>query len=156
VGSGPKARHFNVVGGAEVFDLNDLSTIDEKCVCSPLYAAAKKGHTECARLLVEAGADPGYHDREGMTPLHVAAIWGRTAIIRLLVELGAEVDVRDFKGNTALHRACFKYVKHSIATLVELGCNVTLKNKAGKRADEATKYSAARTAILRCLDHLHV
>ena len=57
VGDGPKARHFNVVGGAESFDINDLSQMDEKCVCSPLYAAAKKGHTECARLLLDAGAD---------------------------------------------------------------------------------------------------
>ena len=99
-------------------------------------------------LTVRCGSRPGYHDREGMTPLHVAAIWGRTGIIRCLVEMGADIDAKDFKGNTPLHRACFKYVKHSIATLTELGCNVTLKNKAGKRADEATKYSASKTAIL--------
>jgi ankyrin repeat protein len=147
VGPGPKARHFNVVGGAAVFDINNLEYMDSKCVCSPLYAACKKGHIECARLLLEAGADPGYQDREGMTPLHMAAIWGRIPIIRMLAEAGADIDQPDLRGNTALHKACFKYTKASIALLIELGCDVTVQNKAGKRADEATKYGAARTAI---------
>ena len=68
VGDGPKARHFNAVGGLRHFDLNNLSHLSNKCPNAPLYVAAKKGHPECVKLLLEAGADTEFKDKNGMTP----------------------------------------------------------------------------------------
>ena len=39
----------------------------------PLHEAAANGHTECVRLLVEAGADVAARDNEGKTPAEHAA-----------------------------------------------------------------------------------
>ena len=39
----------------------------------PLHEAAANGHTECVRLLVEAGADVEARDNEGKTPAEHAA-----------------------------------------------------------------------------------
>jgi ankyrin repeat protein len=151
VGDGPKARHFNVVGGAEHFNLNNLHHLSEKFPNSPLYVAAKKGHPECVQLLLEAGADSEYKDKFGMTAMHVAAIWGRLKCLRKLVEFGADINSRDNEGNTPIHAASIKYVKNSIAVLVELGCNITIKNNAKCNPMEATKYVGARNAVKRSL-----
>ena len=149
VSDGPKARHFNTVGGLQHFSLNDLRRLSIKCPNAPLYVAAKKGHQECVQLLLEAGADKEYKDKAGMTALHVAAAHGRVKCIRRLVEGGADVNSRDNDGNTPLHIACKKYVKESISLLVELGCNITLMNRLKQTPTQATKYEGARKSLMR-------
>jgi DNA-binding beta-propeller fold protein YncE len=46
-------------------------------------------HTECVRLLLEAGANPSLADRQGVTPLAHARRKGHTPIARLLEAAGA-------------------------------------------------------------------
>ena len=149
VGNGPKARHFNVVGGGQHFDLNNLCHKGSKCSNSPLYVAAKKGHPECVQLLLEAGADPEYKDKEGQTATHAAAANGRVKCLRILVENGADMNAHDNSGNTPIHIACIKYVKDSISLLVELGCNITLMNRQKQTPAQSTKYEGARKALQR-------
>lgn len=61
----------------------------------PLTAAAKAGHSDVVRLLLEAGADPNALDWSGRTPL-VAAVWdgmcGRV-VARLLLEHRADPNL---------------------------------------------------------------
>jgi ankyrin repeat protein len=64
-----------------------------------LALAAQYGHTEVARLLVDAGEDPnrfnpiGFHSMA--TPLHQAAFGGYLDTVQFLVSRGARVDVLD-------------------------------------------------------------
>jgi ankyrin repeat protein len=63
---------------------------------TPLHRACKHAHcgVECARLLLECGADPSARDNvEGATPLRHAIFWGNLDCVRLLLKAGA--DVRD-------------------------------------------------------------
>ena len=72
----------------------------------PSVCRRQKGHPECVKLLLEAGADTEFKDKNGMTALHAAAAQSRVKCIRQLVEGGADVNSRDNNGNTPLHTAC--------------------------------------------------
>ncbi len=101
----------------------------------PLNEAARRGHPDMVRLLLEAGADPaggsvleaahGGHfevtkvlleaggsadscDEDGTTALIYAALSGSSDLVRLLVEHGADVDHQDSGDSHALTEAAFR------------------------------------------------
>ena len=58
------------------------------------------------KVLLRAGADPSYSDKNKQTPLHYAAIYGGSAATaRVLIEAGSNVDATDRKGMSALQLA---------------------------------------------------
>lgn len=52
-----------------------------------MATTAATGHRECARLLLQAGADPNVKDYKGNTPLHLACKHGKPAVVQLLLEM---------------------------------------------------------------------
>jgi uncharacterized protein len=70
-----------------------------------LTYAARDGFTEIARLLIDAGAEVNWIDREGVTPLILAALKGHPEITQLLLDHGADKTVVDQWGRTALDYA---------------------------------------------------
>lgn len=78
-----------------------------------LHVAARMGHVECARVLVE-GTKEQKADLEiiestyGWTPLDVAAVYGHIAVVKLLVEAGADVTRADSSGWTAKEHAALR------------------------------------------------
>jgi ankyrin repeat protein/tellurite resistance protein len=62
---------------------------------SPLNAAATRGHTECARLLIDAGADVNRNSppEGGQFPLLMAAENGHQEIVSMLLSAGADVSM---------------------------------------------------------------
>lgn len=62
---------------------------------------------ECARLLLEAGADPNCLDDKEKTPLIVAAQTGGKRSIQVLLEFGADVNAKTVYGSTALHNSFY-------------------------------------------------
>jgi ankyrin repeat protein/uncharacterized glyoxalase superfamily protein PhnB len=59
---------------------------------TPLHAAARAGHVEVVRLLLEHGADPHVRESGDNTyPLHWAAAHGHLETVRLLLDAGSDV-----------------------------------------------------------------
>jgi ankyrin repeat protein len=70
-----------------------------------LLYAAREGCVECARLLVEAGADPDLEDPERVAPLNLALLNLHYDVAAYLIEAGADVDKWDLFGRTPLYMA---------------------------------------------------
>ena len=72
---------------------------------TPLLFASREGCVECAKVLVEAGADLNAADPDGITPAISAIINGHYDVAAFLVEKGADVNLADKTGRTPLYAA---------------------------------------------------
>jgi ankyrin repeat protein len=72
---------------------------------TPLMFAAREGHVDAARLLVDAGSDVHAVDRNGITPLLMAISNNRIPVARFLIERGADIHAKDWYGRTPLFAA---------------------------------------------------
>lgn len=68
-------------------DLLSLSVQDDQ---TPLHCAARMGHKELVKLLLEHKANPDSATTAGHTPLHIAAREGHVQTIRILLDAGAQ------------------------------------------------------------------
>lgn len=69
-------------------------------VSDAFYIAARNGHVEVARFLLEKGADVNYRGFFGAPGLHWAAINGHKTMIEFLLERGADPNLRDQQFNS--------------------------------------------------------
>ncbi|HEY8518961.1 MAG TPA: ankyrin repeat domain-containing protein [Gammaproteobacteria bacterium] len=72
---------------------------------TPLLLAAREGCKECARHLVEAGANPNLGDPKNVTPLFVAIDNLHFDTAKYLIEAGADPNRWDWWGRTPLYAA---------------------------------------------------
>jgi ankyrin repeat protein len=72
---------------------------------SGLMFAARDGHIEAVRTLLQAGADPNFTDPDDSTALIIALMNGHWDVARLLIEAGADVNHWDWWGQTPLYTA---------------------------------------------------
>lgn len=78
-----------------------------------LHVAARFGHPECARILLE-GSDAQKADTEvrestyGWTPLLIASVDGHLPIVELLAEAGADLEKLDWSGWSAKEHAALR------------------------------------------------
>lgn len=116
------AVNYQLVEGARLLlkygaDVNLASELTGE---TSLHVAAlrgfAKGSTECVKLLLEAGANPNVHTKNGVetpsfasgttvcgeTPLHFAAAFGDEEMVRALVEAGADVGAKNAHGEPPL------------------------------------------------------
>ena len=117
---------------------NDSVTLEELLACprdpnvlhtdggTPLHHAARAGHTEPMRLLLEAGAEKDARDTEvqGYTPLLVAALNCQADSVALLIQAGADTDLATLDyGGTALHFAALSGHVEVARLLIEGGAD---------------------------------
>jgi glycerophosphodiester phosphodiesterase len=78
-----------------------------------LHIAARFGHDECAKTLLEGTADQKTNielaeNSFSWTPLHVASVDGHLLVVELLIAAGTDVDKRDASGWTAREHAALR------------------------------------------------
>ncbi|KAK1254325.1 hypothetical protein MKX08_008320 [Trichoderma sp. CBMAI-0020] len=77
-----------------------------------LHVAARFGHDECARVILESKlqkADVEIAEKSyAWTPLHVAAVDGSLSVVNLLIDAGADVSKPDASGWTAKEHASLR------------------------------------------------
>ncbi|XP_014470076.1 PREDICTED: osteoclast-stimulating factor 1-like isoform X2 [Dinoponera quadriceps] len=82
---------------------------------TPLYWAARTGHTECAKELLDLANPPvNAQNKMGDTPLHVAASHGHLEMVHLLMEHLADLKLRNKDGFTAEELASDASVKSAL------------------------------------------
>jgi hypothetical protein len=68
---------------------------------SPLITAAVFGKTSMAKILIDAGADLNFQNKDGSTALHSAAFFCRPEIVKMLLEKGADKTIKNKYNATA-------------------------------------------------------
>lgn len=117
-----------------------------------LHHAAINGHTEVARLLLEAGCNVNCQNNQDMRPLHDAAAKGYTELVRLLLNV-SESDMNCLNGDndTPLHQSV-KYGREGVVQqLISARAHVDSQNRKGSTplhlAAKAGHVSIARSLI---------
>nr|Q2IBF8.1 RecName: Full=Cortactin-binding protein 2; Short=CortBP2 [Eulemur macaco macaco]ABC87445.1 cortactin-binding protein 2 [Eulemur macaco macaco] len=98
---------------------------------SALYSAAKNGHTDCVRLLLNAEAQVNAADKNGFTPLCAAAAQGHFECVELLIAYDAHINHAADGGQTPLYLACKNGNKECIKLLLEAGTDRSVKTRDG-------------------------
>ena len=94
-----------------------------------LCRAAKKGHVEVVKMLLEHGADTSKAKTQvGETALHQAAAGGFEEVTKLLVGAGARLDSSDLLCWTRLQDAVLRDNLSMVSLLLELGVNIEETN----------------------------
>lgn len=118
---------------AQFFSKESMEQLDNSGV-SALHQAARNGHLEMIKVMLEKGVDINITEDEpaesGNTPLHVACIYGHGDIVKLLEENGADSTMQNVNGELPAHHA-------------------VMKKKFGGDLD-----SKARTSVLKSLKNL--
>ncbi|PAV71488.1 hypothetical protein WR25_12227 [Diploscapter pachys] len=102
----------------------------------PLRLAIKNGHFECARLLLENGANPNAIYFDGPEITHISPL--DTKFIELLLEYGADPNVFDRKGLSPLMRSCRMKEKGIPTIEILLKYGADLNAQAPDRQDHRT------------------
>uniref|UniRef100_K3X801 U-box domain-containing protein n=1 Tax=Globisporangium ultimum (strain ATCC 200006 / CBS 805.95 / DAOM BR144) TaxID=431595 RepID=K3X801_GLOUD len=87
----------------------------------PLAEAARQGHIETVKILLEWGVDKNAVNKLGWTALHEAAYHSRLPIVRMLVVYGADVFVKTEKGSLAKDLTIHSEIRTMLEDLCQHG-----------------------------------
>ena len=125
-----------------VFDIENIASMKNSNLDTPLHLAAKEGHAQVVSLLLNTCN--GYQiatmeqNMQGYAPIHLAALKGHLSIIQQIVNAEppnssiSAVNARDKSNATALHLACFNGNVKVVEFLLAKGSDVNacqLQNK---------------------------
>jgi hypothetical protein len=90
------------IEAVRLFLLAGMSPDEGNQGLSPLVEATRRGHSDIALVLIDAGADINSKDAYGVTATMFAAICGSTEVLERLIAEGADVNAQDVDGRTVL------------------------------------------------------
>ncbi|KFM82548.1 Ankyrin repeat, SAM and basic leucine zipper domain-containing protein 1, partial [Stegodyphus mimosarum] len=92
----------------------------ERHLTTPLMFAAREGHAQLVKELLDHDADPNMKDNRGNTALAWAASCGHGQVVRHLVEKGADVNIFNNVGLTAVELA-YENGHNEVVSLLQKG-----------------------------------
>ena len=106
--------------------------VQERDGYSPLLGAARDGHAEVCKVLVEHGSDVNQqHPLTKDSALSYAAAGGHHETLLMLLSLGAWVDSQTYTGFTPLAAACQNGHLTSVVSLLQAGASTKLSDTRG-------------------------
>jgi ankyrin repeat protein len=99
----------------------ELDIVGTLNFATPLSLACKRGHTEAALKLIEAGSDIQIANQDGDTPLHNAVYSDSPKLVRALLKAGANSSVKNREGRTALEEARYWKLSSIEGTMADWG-----------------------------------
>ena len=115
-----------------------------------LNITTNKGHVECLKKLITAGAEVNKEDKDGRTALMIAANTGLVECLKELIAVGADINKQDNDGPTALMRAVNRGHVGCLKELIAAGADI---NKGHKNSD-TTLMLVAFAGHVECLKEL--
>ena len=130
----PRGLAMIVSEGVVIAGIDEVIETKRYQGITPLGFAARFGHAEIIRILLEAGAKVNMKTGN-FTPL-LLGVQGeeRSETVRQLLNAGAEVNVQDKEGMTPLMIAALRRDKATVRLLLDHGANTQLKDKDGNTA----------------------
>ncbi len=113
---------------------DDREALEAEAEALGIILAARYGHENIVRLLLDRGVDVDQQDELGNTPLIAVAGEGHTSILRLLLERGANVHLSTNDGTTALMNAAANGRLEHVRLLLQAGARLDRRNQAGETA----------------------
>lgn len=121
-------------------------TVDE-ANGTPLMCAARGGHVELARHLLDVGATIDFVVLPAGTALHIAVALRQETMVARLLDWGANVAARDAQNRTALdlaressHLQPTMPVRHRICRILEEHCTPRIQRRRGKSEIKAFRH----------------
>ena len=114
-----------------------------------LFAAAFHGHTEVARILIEAGADVNACNARKETALHEAASNGYNNLVTLLLDNGADIDAFDEYEFTPLVVAAMQTDLRLDTCVLLLDCGADLEGGGGTFSPLCSAASASEPQLVQ-------
>ena len=122
------------VNVSEIYEENSYGSVFSQEFCylmfleaPPIHVAAKRGHPDTVRLLLENGASHSVETKDGLTPLHQAASriddYAGT-IIEILIKWGADKNAKTPEGKMPIHEAVLSGNKRAFAPFVNAGADI--------------------------------
>lgn len=96
----------------------------DKSQRTPLFEAARKGHTNVATVLIRVGASLTHLNKLQRTALFYAAEYGQADMVRALIDAGVAVDHRDKRGRAPLFIAAGSGHAVVVEELIRRGASV--------------------------------
>jgi len=111
---------------------------------TPLIVAARHGHDDLVRMLIEKGANVDVADSNGLTALHYACVYGKKETVSALLAADANPNVRTSQGLTPLHMAASQRsvyrqkddYKNRKEILIAAGANPSILSNLKQTADD--------------------